>query len=150
MEYILKEQTIVNPAFSPEPKLLGTAGAIANINKLYHYDLGDALYRDFLVVNGDTITNVNYTEMFKLHEEKGNIATVFTHDDFIHSGGTYIFNKEIFKYIPKGVYSIHEQLIPDLIKKKIPITEYRSEAYYFDTATPEKLEKARRFLKKLK
>src|SRR4030066_115097 len=49
--------------------------------------------------------------------------TEFTHQDLIHSGGIYIFNKEILAYIPHNIpYSIHEDLIPELINKGVPIT----------------------------
>ena len=72
-----------------------------------------------------------------------NIATVFTNDDAIHSGGTYIFDKDILDLIKKDMD------IPDLMKvlveAEIPINLYFSNAHYFDTATIEKLKIARKF-----
>ena len=74
-----------------------------------------------------------------------NLATVFTKDDAIHTGGTYIFDKEVLDYIED------EQDIPDLmqklIDKKIPINIYNSDAVYFDIANREKLAKARKYFK---
>ena len=62
------------------------------------------------------------------------------------SGGTYIFNKKIFKYIPEGEYSIHEDLITKLIKKHIQINQYGlyDKSFYYDIGTPEKLVKVRK------
>lgn len=106
----------------------------------------DLLEEAFLVTNGDTLTNLNLTEFIEFHLVNENIATVFTHNDAIHTGGTYIFDKEVLKYVKK------EDDIPDLMKrlieKKIPINLFYSEAKYFDTATEEKLEKARKYFKK--
>lgn len=124
--------------YSPEFKLMGTAGSIKLIENWFG--------NHFFVINGDTISNVNLKKMYKLHKKEGNIATIFTHDNAVHCGGTYLFKKDILDYIPKNKpYSIHKDLIPKLIKKKIPITLYKSDAYYFSIDTPQKLAKARRY-----
>ena len=98
---------------------------------------------EFLVTNGDTLTNLNLTEFIEFHLMNKNIATVFTNDDAIHSGGTYIFDKDILDLIKKDMD------IPDLMKvlveAEIPINLYFSNAHYFDTATIEKLKIARKF-----
>jgi mannose-1-phosphate guanylyltransferase len=125
-----------------EPKLLGTAGTIREFGKY----LDDN--ENFFVVNGDTITNVSVANMEYIHKKKKLIATIFTKDNEVHCGGTYIFNRKILDYIPQvKPYSIHEDLIPKLLKKKIPITLYKSDAYYFSIDTPQKLAKARKFFK---
>lgn len=135
--HFMKFQYLVT--FSPEFKLRGTAGAL----KLMESVLSDT----FIVVNGDTLTNVDLKDMLKMHESFHPIMTVFTKKDLIHSGGVYIFDKRILDYIPKTrPYSIHEDLIPKLIKKKELIVSYMSDdAYYFDIGTPKGLAKARKF-----
>ena len=50
---------------------LNTAGALG---------LVDNLKRDFLVMNGDILTNVNYTSLFNSHLEKKGIATLGVHE----------------------------------------------------------------------
>ena len=106
----------------------------------------DILEEAFLVTNGDTLTNLNLTEFIEFHLTNNNIATVFTHDDAIHTGGTYLFDREVLKYIKK------DDDIPDLMKrlaeKEIPVNLFYSNAHYFDSATEEKLAKARKYFKK--
>lgn len=129
--------------FSYEKELLGTAGAIAKV--------GRWLGEDFVVMNADTLTNINLNDMMKSHKGSGCIATIFTKDTATHNGGTIIFSKRVLDYIPPtGAYSIEHDLTPDLIKRGIPINLYRSDAYYFDTANVEKLEKARKYYREMK
>ena len=106
------------------------------------------LDEEFLVVNGDTITNLDLSDFCEFHLINKNIATVFTKHDAIHSGGTYAFDKEVLKYIKP------EMNIPDLIQalidKNIPINIYTSDAHYFDCGTLEKLKQAKKFYEKKK
>ena len=100
---------------------------------------------EFLVTNGDTLTNLDLTEFIEFHLINKNIATVFTKDDAIHTGGTYIFDKEILGYVKKDMDIPH--LMAVLVEANIPINLYFSDAHYFDTSTHEKLERARRLWK---
>jgi len=128
--------------FSYEPELMGTAGAMLKVKDW----LGD----EFLVVNGDTLTNISlYMMKTKFNLNEG-MACVFTKDTEIHNGGTFMFNNSIFDYIPSDrPYSIHEDLFPFLKATGKQIIKFdTSDAYYFDCGTPEKLEKARRFYEK--
>src|SRR3990167_579149 len=83
-------------------------------------------------------------DMFNFHKDSKALGTVFTKQDLIHSGGVYIFNKEILDYIPTNTYySLHQDLIPKLIKLKIPLKKYKSRKYYYyDIGAPDKLEEA--------
>ena len=117
-----------------EHDLLGTAGAIKNILEKYK------IMGDFVVMNGDTITEVNLTKMVVFHESSGKIATVFTNDTLTHNGGTFMFKPLVYKYLPNGFYSLHQQLLLDL-EKVNQVTLYKTNDYYYDIGTPEKLNK---------
>ena len=124
--------------FSYEPHLKGTAGALKKVEKW--------LSNPFIVMNGDTITNVNLQNLLNAHKQAGNIATVFTHHDAIHTGGIYVFDKIVLSYIPPHEkYSIKDDLIPRLLKEKKDITLFKSDDYYFDIGTLEGLKKAKEF-----
>jgi len=105
----------------------------------------DKLEDEFLVTNGDTLTNLDLLDFIEYHMVNKNIATVFTKHDAIHTGGTYIFDKEIINYIKKDMDIPH--LMAVLIGADIPINLYFSNVQYFDTATHKKLEKAKKLWK---
>ena len=129
--------------FSYEDKPLGTAGAIRKVLPW----LGD----NFIVTNGDTITNVNYKKMIISHLRKHALITIFTKDTATHNGGSFIFNKNILHYIPKNKpYSIHEDLIPHLLDSWVTdrVNLYKSDAYYYDCGNIEKLNKVREIFKR--
>jgi NDP-sugar pyrophosphorylase family protein len=97
----------------------------------------------FIVCNGDTITNVNIKEMYKLWNQSRVEAVLFNPqlDDISHNGGTYIFTKSVLDKIDKSMD------IPELVYKLDSLQIYSSDAYYYDIGTPEKLAKARSELK---
>lgn len=53
-----------------EREPLGTVGPLASI---------DGLDGSFLVMNGDVLTTLNFTELLALHRESGNILTIASH-----------------------------------------------------------------------
>jgi len=57
----------------PPEKPLGTGGPIKKAEKLLGND------SSFLVLNGDIFADVNYREIFKMHEEKNATATIALH-----------------------------------------------------------------------
>lgn len=57
----------------PPEKPLGTGGPIKKAEKLLGHDAS------FLVLNGDIFADVNYSEIFKMHEEKNATATIALH-----------------------------------------------------------------------
>ena len=127
-----------NVYYIVERKLTPTAYFL---KKNYEY-----LEETFLVTNGDTLTNLNLTEFIEFHLINKNMATVFTKDDAIHTGGTYIFDKEILEYVKDDMDIPH--LMAVLVEADIPINLFFSNAKYFDTATLEKLQKARKYYAK--
>ena len=124
-------------------KTTGTAQCLKEMDR-YGY-----LESEFMVVIGYTLSNLNYAQIIEWHLINNNIATIFTKDDAIHSGGTYIFDREVLKYIDKEVN------IPDLIQKlmglDISMSLYMGEnpqdVWYLDIGDPAKLKEARELFK---
>ena len=56
--------------YSREEKPLGTGGPVKNAEKLIGYE------EPFLVLNGDILTNMNFTELIEKHRENNAIATI--------------------------------------------------------------------------
>lgn len=120
----------LNIKYSVENKRLGTAGPLSII---------DALDDDFLVMNGDVLTNLDFTQLFAYHKKNHGVATIATYkkdltidlgvlkidgDTFVDyiekpkyhfdiSMGLYIFKKEMVDYLPKN----ERMDLPDLILK---------------------------------
>ena len=110
-----------------EPEILGTSGALDNARQFFSDDT-------FLVVNGKIITDIDLHQALETHRSSGALATlvlipnvkrelfsvVHTKDGFITGfggmpsaydeeplmfTGIQIMEPEIFRYIPKGVFS---------------------------------------------
>ncbi|HSX49026.1 MAG TPA: NDP-sugar synthase [Candidatus Saccharimonadales bacterium] len=108
-----------------EEKILGGAGAIKNAESLVN--------GDFLVMDGDVMTNLNLKKILNFHREKKGIATFLVHKtnhpydsdcvqfdensritkffrpkegdifDPMSKSGTHIFTPEVFQFIPKDI-----------------------------------------------
>ena len=103
-----------------EPKLLGHKGTIMALR--------DWLTEDFMVINGDTLSNVDYSQMIKLHK-KGTITVAM---EEWRSIGTWIYSSEYFE------------------NPSIPVIPYRwANCIWFDIGTPERLKEARKFYAKI-
>lgn len=145
----------VKITYSREDEPLGTAGPLALI---------DDLDENFLVMNGDLLTNIDYSGLMKYHLENGGLSTIsmYTKDvpislgvleldpegnivDYIEkptlkykvSMGIYIFNNRILNYIEHGKYLDFPDLIKTLIKKGENIRGYKFEGYWMDIGRPE-------------
>ena len=100
-------------------KLLGHKGTIFALRKWLEDE-------DFWVINGDTMTDLNYTEMANVH--KTGTITAFMDSEY-RSGGTWIYPKEFFT-------------------QEVPVIPYRPLANFWDCGTPEKLEIVRKIYEK--
>ena len=116
-----------------EKKLMGTGGALLGLQK--------NKINDFLLINGDTIFNININDFVKSLKQNliGSIALVskkensksfklnnlalkkdlvtYSKKSNLINGGIYRFNKKIFKYLPKKYSSLEEDILPKIIKK---------------------------------
>ncbi len=116
-----------------EDKLLGTGGALTNLKKMH--------VKDFVLINGDTIFNINLNTLISSLSKKkiGIIALTknkkqkskkllnlalrdkilyFKKNSSIMNGGVYFFKKEIFKYIKNKKSSLENEILPKIIKSK--------------------------------
>ena len=59
----------INIAYSYEKELLGTAGGVKNVEDFF----GDST---FLVISGDSLTDIDLNDVVKFHKEKGGVATL--------------------------------------------------------------------------
>ena len=101
-------------SYSYEDKPLGTAGAIA-------YALDD-LGEDFIVMNGDLLTTLNYKQMFIQHQERGAAATIatFNREVKIDFGVIEFDSSQILKtYTEKPSYSFNLGMGVNILSSKI-------------------------------
>ena len=146
--------------YSFEEKPLSTMGPLHLIP-----DLPD----NFLVMNGDVLTDIKFGDFLNKHIEQGNIFTISSYqrvvkndygvleinDDnelrafrekpetkFDVSMGVYAVNKEVLKTIPKNTFYGFDTLMLDLIdQKRYPKTIVHN-GYWLDIGRPEDYEKA--------
>ncbi len=146
--------------YSFEEKPLSTMGPLHLIP-----DLPD----NFLVMNGDVLTDINFGDFLNKHIEQGNIFTISSYqrvvkndygvleinDDnelrafrekpemkFDVSMGVYAVNKEVLKIIPKNTFYGFDTLMLDLIdQKRYPKTIVHN-GYWLDIGRPEDYERA--------
>ncbi len=141
--------------YSFEEKPLHTIGALTAIP-----DLPD----NFLVVNGDTITDLNYREFFNEHVKRQNVISVaakkrevkidfgvLTFDQNNHlvdfqekpSHYSYValgincFNRSVIDQLPKKEWYGFDTLMWDSLKKQLPIWIYDFNGYWYDIGRPE-------------
>ena len=125
--------------------------------------------KTFLVMNGDILSDLNYSKFIQYHKEKGGIATIATYrrevnidfgvieydennkiKKFIEkpkyeydvSMGIYVFEPEILNYIPKNRPFGFDQLMKVLIDDEKPIYSYPYNGYWLDIGRHEDYEKA--------
>ena len=124
------EKLGLNITYKIEDHPLGTAGPLSIIENLDE---------NFLVMNGDLLTTIDYNDLYKFHIANNNDVTISTYKkqvkidlgvihsaeskfldyiekptyDFEVSMGIYFFNRSVIKYIPKN----EKMDIPELILK---------------------------------
>ena len=158
-----KEFNFVKIECLAEKKLLGTAGALFKLrNKI----------KDFILVNGDSILDIELNKFFPLNENFICKMSLVTNKNYLSNkklsklnikkkivintdsekgymnGGVYLFNKNIFKYIKNKKTSLEEDVLPDLIKKKKVIGKIYKDNFFFDIGTKENYFKSEKLLKK--
>lgn len=140
----------VNVKYSSEEKPLGTAGPLTLI---------DSLEENFLVINGDTLTTVDFKQLYEYHCKNKAISTVstFTRElkvDFgiVKSGsdqslreyiekpvynyqvsmGVNVFNREILNFMTEYQYLDLPQLLLRLVEKNKKVLTYPFDGFWLD------------------
>ena len=145
-----------------EKKLMGTGGALSQLKK--------EKINDFVLVNGDTIFDINLcdlvkplkknklgrmalsknfknTENLKLNNLRLNKHNVeYNSNGNYMNGGIYFFKKTILKYVTSSKSSLENDILPKLIKtKKISGKLYNN--FFLDIGTPKYLKKSSNLLR---
>ena len=146
--------------YSLEAKPLSTMGPL----KLIH-DLPD----NFLIMNGDVLTDLDFEAFYNKHVSEGNIFTVsaYTREQKVDYGvletgsddklvnfiekpsttynvsmGVYMASKQILDFIPENQFYGFDHLMLDLIKNQKPATVKVHSGYWLDIGRPDDYEKA--------
>jgi len=155
-------------SYSREEKSLSTMGPLSLI---------DGLEETFLVINGDTLTDLKYSELVKYHKGKGGIATLATYhrdvridfgvaryardnrmNGFIEkptyeyevSMGIYVFEPEILRYIPKGKSLGFDELMTTVMENNEKVYCYPFDGYWLDIGRQEDYQRAVREFEEMK
>ena len=149
------EKWNVKIRYSMEEKPLGTAAPLK---------LLDNLENNFLVMNGDVLTNLNFKDFFDYHLENKAYCTIASYQkpvnidlgiiktddknvlydyiekptlDYQVSMGVYAFKKEVLDYIPLNKYLDFPSLIHILLKNEKKVAGYPFQGYWLDIGRPE-------------
>jgi NDP-mannose synthase len=142
-------------SYAHEDSPLGTIGPLRLVKKLED---------NFLVMNGDILTDLDYSALIAVHKKKNAIATVATYQRDTHidfgvleknkdnrivafrekptyhfdvSMGVYVFSKKILDYVPKGEPFGFDQLMYALTEIKAPVFSYPHDGYWLDIGRPD-------------
>lgn len=159
------EKLGINIRYSTEDIALGTAGPIALI---------DNLDDNFLVMNGDLLTTINYRDLFDYHVRNNNDVTISTFKkdmnidlgvlevnneifvnyiekptySFTVSMGIYCFNKNVVTHIPRGEMLNMPDFILKLNSMNKSIKCYSGKYYWLDIGRVDDYETAVAIFKK--
>ena len=141
--------------YAHEDSPLGTIGPLRLVKKLED---------NFLVMNGDILTDLDYGALIAAHKKHNAIATVATYQRDTHidfgvleknkdnrivafrekptyhfdvSMGVYVFSKKILDYVPKGEPFGFDQLMYALTETKAPVFSYPHDGYWLDIGRPD-------------
>jgi len=150
---------------SKELKPLGTAGPL----KL----LKDQLNEPFLIMNGDILSQVDFTDLhnFAINNKASLTLTIkkivtpyqfgniYFKGDFVTGieekpdiatyalAGIYIMKPDVLELIPDDVYYGMDSLIKSMLSKKIAITKYDIQDYWLDIGQVKDFEEAQEIYK---
>ncbi|MBU0982652.1 MAG: NTP transferase domain-containing protein [candidate division Zixibacteria bacterium] len=148
--------------YSHEPAPLSTVAPLKLIP-----DLPD----NFLVINGDILTDLDVGRLYDLHTSKGVALTVATHArsetidygvittgpdnvvrgfaekphyDFVVSMGVYVFARRLLTVVPEAVPYGFDDLMAELLKNGEPVLTCPYDGYWLDVGRPADYEQAQR------
>lgn len=140
--------------YTLESKPLSTMGPLTLVQDLPE---------NFLVMNGDVLTDLNYSDFYDMHEKSGAIFTIGSHRrhdkidygllhtdedkhlikfeekptyDFLVSMGVYMVNKQVLEYIPNDTFFGFDHLMYKLLEVgKLPKV-YEYSGFWLDIGRP--------------
>jgi NDP-mannose synthase len=142
-------------SYTHEDTPLGTIGPLRLI---------ESLDDTFLVMNGDILSDINYTALIDAHRSKNAVATVATYQRDVHidfgvlekntanriiafrekptyhfdvSMGIYVFSKRILDIVPENTPFGFDQLMYALTEAKAPVFSYPHAGYWLDIGRPD-------------
>ena len=145
--------------YSYEDKPMGTAGPLKLIDP-------NEIEDNFIVMNGDVLTDLNYGEFFEYHKKNNALCTIATYkkpvkinlgvleledNDVVNyiekpvlnytvSMGVYAFKKETLDHIPHDTFFDFPDLIKKLIKENKKVIGYHFSNQWLDIGTPSDFE----------
>jgi NDP-mannose synthase len=158
----------IHISYSREEEPLGTAGPLALIPDLTER---------FLIMNGDVLTQMNYSDMLSDHLASGAIGTiavyprnikidlgVVEYDEnrhltryiekpthhYLASMGIYIFEPQVLSYIPKNKSLDLPDLVGRLVSEGKTVNCYRYDGYWMDIGSPDDYRQAAADFQKFK
>jgi NDP-mannose synthase len=150
----------VKISYSMEDKPLGTAAPLRLVKNVEN---------DFLVMNGDILTNLDYRNFFEYHRKNNALCTIASYSKQVKidlgileadqdnqlrnyiekpalhynvSMGVYAFKKEALDFIPENRYFDFPDLIKTLLANGKKVLQYPFDGYWLDIGRPEDYERA--------
>ena len=150
----------VNITYSMEDKPLGTVAPLKLIKDIEN---------DFLVMNGDVLTTIDFNDFFQFHLQQDAVCTIAMYSkpvkidlgvlevkninelvsytekptNYVNvSMGIYAFKKEILNYIPENKFFDFPKLIEILLANNEKVVCYDFNGYWLDIGLPQDYEKA--------
>jgi NDP-mannose synthase len=140
----------VKLTISREETPLGTVGPLSLLKS--------ELTEPFVVMNGDVLSNINFTNFYKFANERNTLLSIsvkkiimpydfgniFFKDDFVVGieekpdlityalAGIYIMKPGIFSLIPDNTYFGMDILIKNMLSDHLPIAKYELSEYWLD------------------
>lgn len=150
----------VNIKYVREDKRMGTAGALSRLAQIPK--------EPFFVMNGDILSDIDFRNMLRCHQDNKTCATMGTREfqykvpygvveskkglidsilekpikNFSVNAGVYILNPEILKIIPRDSYFDMPNLFNQLIADKKKILKYDIDGYWIDIGRQEEFDRA--------
>jgi D-glycero-alpha-D-manno-heptose 1-phosphate guanylyltransferase len=160
----------VSIEYSNEPLPLGTAGAI----KLAEPFLLKSA--DFLVMNGDSLLELDFRQFVRFHQERGGWASIAVRrvpdaarygtvrlaelnrvvnfsekmgvqEPGVVNGGVYLFKRAILEHIPEGMGSLERNVLPEILEHGV--FAFEQHGMFIDIGTPEDYARAQALYHKL-
>ncbi len=158
----------VKVIYSKEEQPLGTAGGLSLIKH--------ELKEDFLMVNGDTLTSLNFADLLADHKKHSAVATIALKKrqvpiDFgvvevnennevkaytekptfesLVSMGVNVLSPKVFKFIQPNKYLDFPKLVQNLVAGGNTVRGYTFDGYWLDIGRPDDYEKANADIEKI-